>query len=683
MILDLKYKGLIFDNLPGLKGREMKNFLAKFDLLSEDEFKLSQQVSEEEFMKVLNQIVPCVGCRRNVERLFQQFKKFEFPTLDPIFITKDGVLQINETHLKQPLQDVCRLLQKNNILMSYLQESQQRNKKNSRCSLHSLDWYKSSPFSESWIEVWNSMKQPCKEEILIIEIQELQSTMDVYLKKHKFCHECSAKVCNAFHLLFKEKNPKKESGYSESLYAGIKRCLNKHIQLPCKIDFIDALIRRAEPELVGNHNRHRERHAKTLEIAQEEVLTCIGMCIFERFRRIHMCLKEEESACQVLAVIAINCLYRSFDLAVEQKRGMSNLELLYEEISREEREKQLRKEQKKLKKRRKKLEKKQCSKCKSGEHHQNSHNSDVAEEEEEEEEEAMLEDGKSSCSADDDMDDGKEERFAMYFANGCSVEKRRGAVVESSPQKGKGSNKKKRKQQQQQNGKEELTTSSVTGSGRCCEGCDPASGTKTAGGMVIDYGYVSETISMSSSLSSSSTNAMKNELSSPPIKTRQKRPESSHQPCSSPSTVNSQLSSLSSTPEGSEVACHEGCCNHSQTIESGSNNSHENHLLFELNLDVVVEKEHHCNGRGTGGSGGGLGEVTGGLGGGGEDHCSFIPEELINDFRSRHRNLKEIREEFRKNLRKNFANFCMKNKNRSLLPDEEEGSTAEQQPSLA
>lgn len=107
-----------------------------------------------------------------------------------------------------------------------------------------------------------------------------------------------------------------------------------------------------------SNSRHRERHAKTLEIAQEEVLTCIGMCIYERLRRVHVCLKEEENACQVLAAVGVHALCRNFDMAVEKKQGISNLELLYQEISRAEKVKEFRKEQKKLKKKKKKNEKK-------------------------------------------------------------------------------------------------------------------------------------------------------------------------------------------------------------------------------------------------------------------------------------------------------------------------------------
>lgn len=87
------------------------------------------------------------------------------------------------------------------------------------------------------------------------------------------------------------------------------------------------------------------------------------MCIYEKLRRIHVCLKEEENACQVLASVSVYALSRNFDMAVENKRGISNLELLYEELSREEKLKEQRKEQKKLKKRKKRNERRRRNSC--------------------------------------------------------------------------------------------------------------------------------------------------------------------------------------------------------------------------------------------------------------------------------------------------------------------------------
>lgn len=192
MLMDLNSKGLVFDH-PSVKGKALDEFTRKYNLLSEDELKKSLEVSSTEFTSVLSQSVPCVGCRRSVERLFYQLMLSGHPTLDPVVITKKGVLTVNEDRMKNA-QAVCTLLHKHNILLNSLLENQSRNKKSSRCNLHSLDSFRSRPFSEVWRDVWNSMKQQCKDEIAVVEAQELHTTLDSYLKKHKFCQDCRTKV---------------------------------------------------------------------------------------------------------------------------------------------------------------------------------------------------------------------------------------------------------------------------------------------------------------------------------------------------------------------------------------------------------------------------------------------------------------------------------------------------------
>lgn len=56
----------------------------------------------------------------------------------------------------------------------------------------------------------------------------------------------------AYKILVGETTPK-EKGYVPALYANIKKCHpDKHIHIfTNKIDFLDALIRRAEPEVNG------------------------------------------------------------------------------------------------------------------------------------------------------------------------------------------------------------------------------------------------------------------------------------------------------------------------------------------------------------------------------------------------------------------------------------------------
>ena len=193
MIVEFVY--LVLDSRQGLKGRELKNFMSKFESLDRHELLDALQVSEKEFMAILNQNILCIGCRRIIERVFRQFKRDGSRTLEPITITEDGTIRIRQELLDDNSLDLSKLLQKSVYLFSGLLTYKQRSRPSIRCTIHNLDAYKVTPaFSETWTQLWLSMKGQCREKILIVEIEDLQSTLDVYLKKHKFCHECSAKV---------------------------------------------------------------------------------------------------------------------------------------------------------------------------------------------------------------------------------------------------------------------------------------------------------------------------------------------------------------------------------------------------------------------------------------------------------------------------------------------------------
>lgn len=249
-MMDLGNKGLTFD-LNIVNRRDMETFEDKYKMLTREELKMSLQVTRAQFQNVLSATVPCVGCRRSVDRLFDQLMDSVYPTVFPIVITSTGAVTISPDKIRSP-KIVCALLYRSDELLNQLVEMQPRNKKSCRCNLHSLDSFRSRPFSEVWRDVWNCMNKRCREEIAVVEAEELHATLDGYLKKHKFCADCRTKVEKAYTLLINENNPSKESGYVASLYAGIKKCItNKHIHLQTKLDYIDTLIKKAEPELNG------------------------------------------------------------------------------------------------------------------------------------------------------------------------------------------------------------------------------------------------------------------------------------------------------------------------------------------------------------------------------------------------------------------------------------------------
>lgn len=81
--MDLSTKGLVFDH-PVVQGRDLDEFVKKYRSLTADELKISLKVTINEFTSVLSQSVPCVGCRRSVERLFFQLMLSGHPTLGEI-----------------------------------------------------------------------------------------------------------------------------------------------------------------------------------------------------------------------------------------------------------------------------------------------------------------------------------------------------------------------------------------------------------------------------------------------------------------------------------------------------------------------------------------------------------------------------------------------------------------------
>ncbi|KAK0178640.1 hypothetical protein PV327_007516 [Microctonus hyperodae] len=348
MIMDLNNLGYVNES-PLVRGKQLDEFTRKLDMLTKEEIKASFEVTHKDMLSILGQAVPCVGCRRSVERLFYDLMQSGHQALDPLIVTPKGLLTIKDEILESP-RLLCTMLQGHSTRLNNLLERQPRSKKSRRCALHSLEVQRMRPPSSAWREVWDVMKSPCRQEITLVETDTLESTLDTYLRKHRFCGECRTKVLLASSLLTSESEPTKEKGYVPILYAGIKRCIPEHhVHLPYNTDYIGSIIGRAQPEIMG-----RERHAKTLEIAQEEVLTCLGICVAERLHRVHRRLREEETVCRVFAAVAVDALSRNFQMAVEVKQGITQLELLYEELTREEILKQQRREKLRLKRKKKK-----------------------------------------------------------------------------------------------------------------------------------------------------------------------------------------------------------------------------------------------------------------------------------------------------------------------------------------
>ncbi|KAK7163896.1 hypothetical protein R3I94_002568 [Phoxinus phoxinus] len=363
MVMEFPDSVLEFDSYQ-VNSSQMKQFIEHHSMLKQQDLNMALMVMSREVISALSQSVPCVGCRRSVEHLFSQLTDSGYFALEPLTVGSSGVLSVTRACLTDP-RKLYTLFYVHGSKLNNIIDSIPKSKKNKRCQLHSLDTHKPKPLGGSWMDVWELMSQECRDEVVLIDSSSLLETLETYLRKHRFCTDCKNKVLRAYNILVGDLDCSKEKGYCASLYEGLRCCPHeRHIHVCCETDFIAHLLGRAEPEFAGGYER-RERHAKTIDIAQEEVLTCLGIHLYERLHRIWQKLRAEEQTWQMLFYLGIDALRKSFEMAVERVQGISRLEQLCEELSEEERAKELKQEKKRQK--RKNRRKNKCEQEAEGE----------------------------------------------------------------------------------------------------------------------------------------------------------------------------------------------------------------------------------------------------------------------------------------------------------------------------
>ncbi|XP_011156996.1 gametogenetin-binding protein 2-like isoform X2 [Solenopsis invicta] len=649
MIMDISGLGAICDN-PLISGKQLEEFMKKFTVLTIEEIKASLEVTCKKIIDILNEAEPCVGCRRSVERLFYELMKSGHPALDPLVITRNGLLSVKDDVLKSP-QQLCTLLHGHSTRLNNLMEKQQRNRKSRRCVLHTLEIQRLPPIWNSWREVWDCMEEPCKEELTLIETNALDEALDTYLRKHRFCAECRNKVLLASSLLTREPDPTKEKGYVAVLYKEIRRC-EKHVHLPHHTEYMTTLLGRAQPwALMG-----RERHAKTLEIAQEEVLTCLGICIAERLHRIHRRMKEEETVCKVLAAVAVDALSRNFRSAIEAKQGISQLELLYKEFTREEIAKQNKREKLRLKRKKKKgrrneAEEKENSCDCSNERQSESPCTCVKSKPMTNNWHKVLDPknkGSPTCKCSDCLKKLKTHNISQNKTEPSFPVKKGLQKVK----KDISGTKKKLNTSQSKKNSTPCKQLSQEDSSDICDSCKE--------GEKADEGQWHYDDNCKDSVTSELPDAwitetkyamwieMQNRFEIPGRKIHSSS-ERSSQDCGYSSEHNISSSSLPSTPEGSEVACNDEWCDHERACHDKLNHSSSSISLLEEGGPTLTQMlKESCFSDD-------------------DEKESYIPVEEVLEFKSRVRQLTEKRLELRQTLRERFDKLCSHQKSFIIL----------------
>uniref|UniRef100_A0A3Q1CN82 Gametogenetin-binding protein 2 n=1 Tax=Amphiprion ocellaris TaxID=80972 RepID=A0A3Q1CN82_AMPOC len=382
-----------------------KQFSEYHSKLKQQDLNIALMVTSREVYSALSQLVPCVGCRRSVERLFSHLVESGNPALEPLTVKPTGMLSVTKACLAD-VKKLYTLFYVHGSKLNDMIDAIPKSKKNKRCQLHSLDTHKPKPLGGSWMDVWELMSQECRDEVVLIDSAGLLETLETYLRKHRFCTDCKNKVLRAYNILVGEVDCSKEKGYCAALYEGLCCCPHeRHIHVCCETDFIAHLLGRAEPEFAGGYER-RERHAKTIDIAQEEVLTCLGIHLYERLHRIWQKLRAEEQTWQILFHMGIDALRKSFEMAVEKMQGISRLEQFVEELSEEERAKELKQEKKRQK--RKNRRKNKCG-------------FEMSEQEAEDKEKTLDEGSCKACGSHDEEEEvGCEASVATNGSPSCS-----------------------------------------------------------------------------------------------------------------------------------------------------------------------------------------------------------------------------------------------------------------------
>ncbi|KAM6465041.1 gametogenetin-binding protein 2 isoform 2-T7 [Liasis olivaceus] len=338
-------------------GAQLKQFIQRHSMLKQQDLSIAMMVTSREVLSALSQLVPCVGCRRSVERLFSQLVESGNPALEPLTVGSKGVLSVTPSCMRDA-KKLYTLFYVHGSKLNEMIDAIPKSKKNKRCQLHSLDTHKPKPLGGCWMDIWELMSQECRDEVVLIDSNCLLETLETYLRKHRFCTDCKNKVLRAYTILIGELDCSKEKGYCATLYEGLRCCPHeRHIHVCCETDFIAHLLGRAEPEFAGGR---RERHAKTIDIAQEEVLTCLGIHLYERLHRIWQKLRAEEQTWQMLFYLGVDALRKSFEMAVERVQGISRLEQLCEEFSEEERVREMKQEKKRQKRKNRRKNKCVC-----------------------------------------------------------------------------------------------------------------------------------------------------------------------------------------------------------------------------------------------------------------------------------------------------------------------------------
>lgn len=128
----------------------------------------------------------------------------------------------------------------------------------------------------------------------------------------------------------------------------------QYIHVCCERGYIMHMLTQADAELAGGR---KERHAKTIDIAQEEVCTCLSLHLYNRLHRVWLYKLTLEQTWFTLFYLGVELIHQNFEMCIEKKIGIGRMEALCLELEHDEKLKESKIQKKRLKRKRQKKKK--------------------------------------------------------------------------------------------------------------------------------------------------------------------------------------------------------------------------------------------------------------------------------------------------------------------------------------
>ncbi|CAH0477739.1 unnamed protein product [Peronospora belbahrii] len=361
---------------------EAREFRKRWLLLTDRERIAALSGDVNQFLQTATDLLPCPGCRKNAEALFYKLadgivRLPQAVSKSGLCFNKDNRFRLNESYLNSP--DTSFLLfyhqeqWTNEGLTKPTKPSSKAGTSRARCQLHSQR-VRGRPRPAAFEALWLKLPEDHQRHLSHIDSDQFLTDLENYLRRHRFCCRCKEKVLEAYDLLIESscseddcedcggfecvEKHHEHSDYGDDLHytsylfdeLAFFRATNQII-VPCNIEFMSQLMSRADQKIVGDWG---DRHARTIAEAQDEVLICLGMVIWDKMQSVWTKSRSKKRSEELLVHCAVSTLRRNFDEAVEALHGEEMMEQLLAEEDDESRRLAKKKEKRKEKKKKRK-----------------------------------------------------------------------------------------------------------------------------------------------------------------------------------------------------------------------------------------------------------------------------------------------------------------------------------------